>query len=153
MFEIDETAVLTQISLVEDVLTVLRLRGVQIAIDNLGAGSSSLFSLLRVPATHVKAEGHYVRDMLVDPEAMAVVCLGLDLGRRADLQFVATGVNSPELITALRQRGCDAAQGPHLVRPLLRDEVRAYLASAPEIPDSPDASVVTLDSRRHTPSP
>ena len=97
MFEIDETALLSHLGLVGDVLTVLRLRGVQIAIDNVGAGSSSLFSLLRVPATHVKVDGHYVRDMLVDPEAMAVVCLGLDLSRRADLQFVATGVNSVEL--------------------------------------------------------
>ncbi len=68
-------------------------------------------------------------DMLVDPEAMAVVCLGLDLSRRADLQFVATGVNSAELITALRQRGCDAAQGPYFIRPLVADEVLAYLAS------------------------
>ena len=133
MFEIDETAVLSHLGLVGDVLTVLRLRGVQIAIDNLGTGSSSLFSLLRVPATHVKVDGHYVRDMLVDPEAMAVVCLGLDLSRRADLQFIATGVNSAELITALRQRGCDAAQGPYFIRPLIADEVLAYLATAPEI--------------------
>jgi diguanylate cyclase (GGDEF)-like protein len=153
MLEIDETAVLSHLGLVGDVLTVLRLRGVQIAIDNIGAGSSSLFSLLRVPATHVKVDGHYVRDMLVDPEAMAVVCLGLDLSRRADLQFVATGVNSPELITALRQRGCDTAQGPYFSRPLVADEVLAYLVSAPEIPDVPDASVVALDSRRHTPVP
>jgi len=153
MFEIDETAVLSHLGLVGDVLTVLRLRGVQIAIDNLGTGSSSLFSLLRVPATHVKVDGHYVRDMLVDPEAMAVVCLGLDLSRRADLQFIATGVNSPELITALRQRGCDAAQGPYFTRPLIADEVLAYLATAPEISDVPDGSVVALDSRRHTPVP
>ncbi len=61
MLEIDETAVLSHLGLVGDVLTVLRLRGVQIAIDNIGAGSSSLFSLLRVPATHVKVDGHYVR--------------------------------------------------------------------------------------------
>ncbi|HEX8112238.1 MAG TPA: GGDEF domain-containing phosphodiesterase, partial [Kofleriaceae bacterium] len=153
MFEIDETAVLSHLGLVGDVLTVLRLRGVQIAIDNLGTGSSSLFSLLRVPATHVKVDGHYVRDMLVDPEAMAVVCLGLDLSRRADLQFIATGVNSPELITALRQRGCDAAQGPYFTRPLIADEVLAYLATAPEISDVPDGSVVALDTRRHTPVP
>jgi diguanylate cyclase (GGDEF)-like protein len=153
MLEIDETAVLSHLGLVGDVLTVLRLRGVQIAIDNIGAGSSSLFSLLRVPATHVKVDGHYVRDMLVDPEAMAVVCLGLDLSRRADLQFVATGVNSAELVTALRQRGCDAAQGPYFIRPLVADEVLAYLAAAPEIPDVPDASVVALDTRRHTPVP
>ena len=153
MFEIDETALLSHLGLVGDVLTVLRLRGVQIAIDNLGAGSSSLFSLLRVPATHVKVDGHYVRDMLIDPEAMAVVCLGLDLSRRADLQFVATGVNSVELITALRQRGCDAAQGPYFIRPLVADEVLTYLTNAPEIPDVPDASVVALDTRRHTPVP
>jgi diguanylate cyclase (GGDEF)-like protein len=151
MLEFDETAVLSHLGLVGDVLTVLRLRGVQIAIDNLGTGSSSLFSLLRVPATHVKVDGHYVRDMLVDPEAVAVVCLGLDLCRRADLQFIATGVNSVELITALRQHGCDAAQGPYFTRPLVADAVLAYLAAAPEIPDVPDASVVALDTRRHTP--
>jgi diguanylate cyclase (GGDEF)-like protein len=153
MFEIDETALLSHLGLVGDVLTVLRLRGVQIAIDNLGAGSSSLFSLLRVPATHVKVDGHYVRDMLVDPEAMAVVCLGLDLSRRADLQFVATGVNSAELIAAVQQRGCDAAQGPYFARPLVADEVPAYLTAAPEMPDVPDASVVALDAWRHSPVP
>jgi diguanylate cyclase len=91
--------------------------------------------------------------MLVDPEAMAVVCLGLDLSRRADLQFIATGVNSAELISALRQRGCDAAQGPYFSRPLVADEVLPYLATAPQIADVPSASVVALDTRRHTPVP
>ena len=56
-------------------------------------------------------------------------------------------------ITALRQRGCDTAQGPYFIRPPGRDEVLAYLATAPEIPDVPDASVVALDTRRHTPVP
>ena len=151
MLEINETAMLAQLGLVDEVLTDLRTHGVQIAIDGLGSGTSSLFSLLRLPATHIKVDGHFVRQMLVDPEAMAIVCLGLDLGRRADLHFVATGVNSSELITVLQQYGCDTAQGPHLVRPLLADEVPAYLASAPEIPDVPDASVVALDTRRRSP--
>ena len=153
MLEIDETAVLTQLGLVDQVLTDLRMRGVQIAIDGLGSGTSSLFSLLRVPATHIKVDGHFVRQMLIDPEAMAIVCLGLDLGRRADLHFVATGVNSAELITVLQQCGCDTAQGPYLVRPLLADEVPRYLANAPEIPDVPGASIVALDTRRHKPLP
>ena len=151
MLEIDETAMLAQLGLVDKVLTDLRTQGVQIAIDGLGSGSGSLFSLLRLPATHIKVDGHFVRQMLVDPEAMAIVCLGLDLGRRANLHFVATGVNSAELITVLQQYGCDTAQGPHLVRPLLADEVPRYLATAPEISDLPDASVVALDTRRRTP--
>jgi diguanylate cyclase len=151
MLEIDETAVLTQPGLVGEVLINLRTHGVHIAIDSLGTGTSSLFGLLRVPATHVKVDGHYVRQMLADPEAMAVVCLGLDLGRRAELQFIATGVNSQELVSALQQRGCDTAQGPYLVRPLLADEVPGYLANAPQIPEAPETMVIALDTRRHTP--
>jgi diguanylate cyclase (GGDEF)-like protein len=153
MLEIAETAMLSQLSPVGEVLADLRTQGVQIAIDGLGAGTSSLFGLLRVPATHVKVDGHFVRQMLIDPDAMAVVCLGLDLGRRADLHFVATGVDNAELITALRRYGCDTAQGPHLMRPLLADEVPRYLASAPEMPEIPAASVVALDAWRHTPVP
>lgn len=151
ILEIAETATLTQIGLVGDVLTELRLLGVKIAIDNLGAGDSSLFNLLRVPATHVKVDGYHVRQMLVDPDSMAVVCLGLDLGRRANLQVVAVGVASPEHLTALQQLGCDTAQGPHLARPLLTDELATYLANAPELPKEPADVVIPLDSRRRTP--
>jgi diguanylate cyclase len=152
MFEFAESAVLTQLGLVGDVLVQLRKLGIQIAIDNLGTGTSALFGLLNMPATHVKVDGHFVRQMLVDPEAAAVVGMGLDLGRRADLQFVATGVNSAELTTALRQRGCDIAQGPYLVRPMLADQLPAYLASAPEAPVVSVDAVVSLDSRRRTPT-
>jgi diguanylate cyclase (GGDEF)-like protein len=153
MFEMDETALLTQLGLVGDVLTQLRMLGVKIAIDSLGSGTGSLFSLLRVPATHLKIDGHFVRTILADPEAMAVVCLGLDLGRRAELEVVATGVNHQDVVAALRQRGCDIAQGPYLMRPLLADELGAYLADAPEVPAVPDNAVVALDSRRRTPTP
>jgi diguanylate cyclase (GGDEF)-like protein len=153
MLEIDEAdPLLTQIGLVDEVLTQLRLQGVKIAIDRLGTGNSSLIGLLKVPATHVKVDGYFVRQMLSDPEASAVVGVGLDLGRRAEIQFIATGVDAEEQVAALRQRGCDIAQGPHLVRPLLADQLPAYLASAPEAP-APEDNVVSLDSHRRTPAP
>ena len=69
------------------------------------------------------------------------------------LRALLLGVDNAELITALQQYGCDTAQGPHLMRPLLADEVPGYLANAPEIPDVPEASVVALDAWRHTPVP
>jgi diguanylate cyclase (GGDEF)-like protein len=153
MLEIDESdPLLTQAELVNEVLTQLRLRGVKIAIDRLGTGASSLMGLLKVPATHVKVDTYFVRHMLVDPEAAAVVGLGLDLGRHADLQLIATGVNADEQVAALRRRGCDIAQGPHLMHPLLADELPAYLARAPEAPVSA-GNVVSLDSHRRGPSP
>jgi hypothetical protein len=39
------------------------------------------------------------------------------------------------------------------MRPLLADELGAYLADAPEVPAVPDNAVVALDSRRRTPTP
>lgn len=153
MFEIDETAVLTQLGLVGDVLTQLGLLGVRIAIDSLGTGTSPLFQLLKVPATHVKVDGHFTRRMLIDPEAAAVVGLALDLGRRGNLQVVATGVDSIELLDALQQRGCDTAQGPMLVKPMLATEVLGYLATAQVAPTVPTDAVIALDSWRRTPAP
>lgn len=153
MFEIDETAVLVQLGLVGNVLVELRKMGVKIAIDSLGTGTSPMFGLLKVPATHVKVDSYFVSKMLIDHEAAAVVGMGLDLGRRADLQFVATGVNSAAQITALQQRGCDTAQGPHLVSPMLADQLTAYLASVPEAPTVSNDAVVALDSFRRTPAP
>lgn len=153
MLEIDEAdPLLTQIGLVGEVLTQLRLQGVKLAIDGLGTGNCSLFGLLKVPATHVKVDGYYVQHMLVDHEASAVVGVGLDLGRRAEFRFIATGVDAEEQLTALRQRGCDLAQGPHLVRPLLPDQLPLYLAAAPQAP-APEDNVVALDSHRRTPAP
>jgi EAL domain-containing protein (putative c-di-GMP-specific phosphodiesterase class I) len=152
MLEIDEAdPLLTQPGLVNEVLTELRLFGVKIAIDRLGTGASSLSGLLKVPATHVKVDSYFVRHMQADPEAAAVVGLSLDLGRHAELQVIATGVNADEQVAALRRRGCDTAQGPHLMRPLLADELPAYLATAPEAP-IPEDNVVPLDTHRRTPT-
>lgn len=153
MFEVAETATLTEEGLVGDVLTELRRLGVQVAVDALGTGNSSLINLLRVPATHVKIGAHFVQQMLVDEEAMSVVCLALDLGRRADLQVVAVGVGTEEHVTALLQLGCDTAQGWYLASPMPTDELRAYLDSAPAAAPQPKDVVVSLDTRRRiTPS-
>jgi diguanylate cyclase len=150
MLEIDEAdPLLTQAGLVNEVLTDLRLTGVKVAIDGLGAGSSSVVGLLKVPATHVKVDGEVVRQMRTDPEAAALVRLGLDLSRYADLQFVATGVTSAELVEALRRAGCDTAQGPYLGRPLLAGELADYVATAPE-PAAIEDNVVAFDRHRRT---
>jgi diguanylate cyclase (GGDEF)-like protein len=152
MLEIDEAdPLLTQAELVNEALTELRQRGVKIAIDRLGTGVSSLSGLLRVPATHVKVDGYFVRKMLADPGAAAVVGLGLDLSRHAELQFVGTGVDAEDQVAVLRQRGCTTAQGPHLARPMLADELPGYLADTPEAPLADD-NVVSLDSHRRMPT-
>jgi diguanylate cyclase len=148
MLEIDESdPLLTQPGLVNDVLTELRLMGVKIAIDHLGAGDSSVVGLLKVPATHIKVDNYVVQSMHADPEAAALVRLALDLSQYMDLQFIATGVTSAHQADALRRLGCDTAQGTHLARPLLATELPTYLATAPDRPAIED-NVVPLDRRR-----
>ncbi|MFL6127432.1 MAG: EAL domain-containing protein [Mycobacteriales bacterium] len=151
--EIDEDDILTgSMGSVAGVLTELQMLGVQVAIDGFGAGDVRFFGLLQVPADYLKVDGYFVRQMFLDPQAMATVCVGLDLGRRVDLQVVAVGVNSDEHVTRLSQLGCTTAQGPHLVPPLHRDAIVGYLKTAPAAPDAPHDVVVPLDSRRRTPT-
>jgi EAL domain-containing protein (putative c-di-GMP-specific phosphodiesterase class I) len=152
MVEIDEDDILTgSMGSVAGILTELKLLGVQVAIDGFGAGDARFFGLLQVPADYLKVDGYYVRHMFVDPQAMATVCVGLDVGRRIDLQVVAVGVNSAEHVARLSQLGCTVAQGPYLVPPLHSDAITGYLQNAPATPSCPGDVVVPLDSRRRIP--
>lgn len=151
MAEFDEDDILTgSMGSVAGVLTELQLLGVRVAIDGFGAGDARFFGLLRVPADYLKVDGYYVRQMFVDPEAMATVCVGLDLGRRVDLQVVAAGVSSAEHVARLSQLGCNVAQGPYLAPPLHPDAIASYLQTAPASRVPKDV-VVPLDSRRRIP--
>jgi predicted signal transduction protein with EAL and GGDEF domain len=154
MLEIDEDAVLTgSMGSVEAILTDLQELGVRIAIDGFGAGDARLFGLLQVPADYLKIDGFYVREMFRSPQAMAAVCIGLDVARRIDLHVIAAGAASEEHVTRLSQLGCHLAQGPHLMPPLMPDAIAGYLTDAPIAPKPPEHAVVALDSRRRTPTP
>lgn len=100
------------------ILTQLDDMGVRIAIDDFGTGYSSLLHLKRIPASELKIDRGFVRDLAEDTEDAAIVSAIVALGRTLKLQVVAEGVETAAQRTFLANLGCDALQGYLLGRPM-----------------------------------
>jgi len=101
-----------------EILARLDGMGVRIAIDDFGTGYSSLLHLKRIPASELKIDRGFVRDLAEDSEDAAIVSAIVALGRTLKLQVVAEGVETTAQRSFLAGLGCDALQGYLLGKPV-----------------------------------
>ncbi|KXK60505.1 diguanylate cyclase [Micromonospora rosaria] len=118
ILELTETLTLSQLDVVDQVLSRLRESGIQLALDDFGTGYSSLSLLSRIPVHELKIDRSFVTAMETSAEAAAVIRSTLDLGRSLDLTVVAEGVESEPQRRALWELGCTAGQGHLFARPM-----------------------------------
>ncbi|MFG1915128.1 putative bifunctional diguanylate cyclase/phosphodiesterase [Micromonospora sp. NPDC048898] len=118
VLELTETLTLSQLDVVDRVLSRLRDEGVRLALDDFGTGYSSLSLLSRIPVHELKIDRSFVTTMESSAEAAAVIRSTLDLGRSLNLAVVAEGVESEPQRRALWELGCVAGQGHLFARPV-----------------------------------
>ncbi|HEX4066955.1 MAG TPA: EAL domain-containing protein [Acidobacteriaceae bacterium] len=104
--------------------------GVRISIDDFGTGYSSLLYLKRLPASELKIDRGFVRDLDHDTEDAAIISAIVALGRTLRLRIVAEGVETRSQQDFLTQLGCDSLQGYLLGRPVPADQFHAAIAAA-----------------------
>ncbi|WP_143087183.1 putative bifunctional diguanylate cyclase/phosphodiesterase [Geodermatophilus ruber] len=125
--EITETALMTNPDLAARVLAQLRARGVEVSIDDFGAGYTSLAFLRVLPITALKIDRSLVSGMLENACDRAVTEAVVDLGHRLGLRVIAEGVETEQLLDALADLGCDRAQGYAIARPMPPAELERWL--------------------------
>lgn len=116
--ELLESAALSDINEVAQVLGTCRQLGLGIALDDFGTGYSSLSYLRRLPADVLKVDQSFVRDMMHDPEDLAIVEGVVGLAQVFRRQVIAEGVESTSHGIMLLHMGCDLAQGYGIARPM-----------------------------------
>lgn len=109
--EITESALMHDQEQGVRLLQILRDAGVGIAIDDFGTGYSSLAYLHRLPANELKIDKSFVRSMVPDARARALVASIIDVSRHLGMRSVAEGVEDAATLELLRSLGCDHAQG------------------------------------------
>jgi diguanylate cyclase (GGDEF)-like protein/PAS domain S-box-containing protein len=124
--ELTETALASDIATTELVLDRLVSMGVHIAIDDFGAGSSSLAYLQRLRAEVMKVHPSFVHGLDHDSDdnargAAEIAAALLSFGQRLGMTVVAEGVESSEQLEALTALGCTAVTG-NLVCPALDED-------------------------------
>lgn len=116
--EVTESELMGDLKTSLDILTRLRMKGVDLSIDDFGTGFSSLSQLHRIPFTELKVDMSFVMNMCRDREAMAIVKTCIMLGHELKMKVVAEGVESEKIYNHLEEMGCDIAQGYHIARPM-----------------------------------
>ena len=116
------------------ILRRLHEMGVRISIDDFGTGYSSLLYLKRLPATELKIDRGFVRELAENTEDAAIISAIVALGRSLNLDVVAEGVETAEQKHFLTRLGCTSLQGFMLGRPvppaqLIQDLARGRVES------------------------
>ena len=128
--EITESAVMGDAARSMDVLQRLHQLGVHLSIDDFGTGYTSMAWLRRLPVNELKIDRSFVIGMTHAEQDAVLVRTAIDLGHNLAMTVVAEGVEGPEHVDALRDLGCDIAQGYHYARPMPAHDVTDLLRRA-----------------------
>jgi diguanylate cyclase len=130
VIEVTETALLADPDRAAKVLAELTAAGVNVSLDDFGRGQTSLGYLSALPIDELKIDKGFVMDMLENPAHAAIVRSIVDLGHNLELRVIAEGVETEEILSALREAGCDVVQGFLLARPMAREAAVQWLAES-----------------------
>jgi EAL domain-containing protein (putative c-di-GMP-specific phosphodiesterase class I) len=132
---VTESCLMDEISTVRAILADLRAKGITIAIDDFGTGFSSLSYLDSLPVDIVKIDRSFVRDIASDSRRFKLLCGIVDLSRALGLEIVIEGVETPEQLALINERG-------------LADMIQGYVFSVPVSPERVGEIVDELDHGR-----
>ena len=116
--EILETNALEDVAQVSQLIESCAQLGIGFALDDFGTGYSSLTYLKRLRANTIKIDQSFVRDMLNNPDDLAILQGVIGLASAFKRQVIAEGVETVAHGTLLLQLGCELAQGYGIAHPM-----------------------------------
>lgn len=118
VLEITESRLMKDMRAPLDILARLRLRHVDLSIDDFGTGHSSLAQLRDLPFNELKIDHSFVHGASGDAQLAAICDASLDIARKLGMRSVGEGVEDVDDWNFLRAHGCDIAQGYFIARPM-----------------------------------
>ena len=125
--ELTEGAILEQTAEIQLSLTALKEGGVSLAIDDFGAGYSSLSHLHRFSFERLKIDKSFTREITASPDARIITAAIIGLGAALGMAVLAEGVETEAQLNILRKAGCGQVQGFLLGRPMPERDVLTLL--------------------------
>jgi diguanylate cyclase len=139
VLEVTETVLLTEPQVASERLRALKATGVRIAIDDFGAGYSSLSYLTRLPVDVLKIDRALTATVAEGIAGSAVMEAALALGRHLGIETIAEGVEEEAQLERLESMGCRLIQGFLFAAGLEPEQAQRFALARPADPESTPA--------------
>ena len=127
--EVTEEVVISDFDTATATLQQLRKRGITIAVDDFGKGSTSLSYLQKLPIDRIKIDKSFVDNIHTDPRTRDIVNSVIHMSHDLDLVVVAEGVENNEQHAAMNHLHCDELQGYLFNKAMSGDDMRELIAT------------------------
>jgi diguanylate cyclase len=127
--ELTESALISDVDYVMEVLMRLKKIGIKLAIDDFGTGYSSLSRLKNFPIDRLKVDQTFVRNLEENINNTAITSAIIAMAGNMSMKVTAEGVESDFQMDFLRKMFCDEAQGFFLCEPLPGSQLEEFLNS------------------------
>jgi EAL domain-containing protein (putative c-di-GMP-specific phosphodiesterase class I) len=127
ILEVTEDQIIDDLSLANDVAAALRELNCNLALDDFGAGYSSLARLRQLPFSELKIDRSYVMNCDTDPVNAGICETIVELGKRLGLKIVAEGIETLHESHKLQGIGVQVGQGYLFAKPMPKGELIALM--------------------------
>jgi len=126
--EITESVLLADERRADAQIKGLQRLGLKVALDDFGAGYSSLMYLRKFGFDNLKIDRSFIEDIGKSSDSPVILESVIQLGLNLSMTITAEGVETPEQHRWLRNSGCHRLQGYLFSRPLTKEQLTAFLA-------------------------
>jgi EAL domain-containing protein (putative c-di-GMP-specific phosphodiesterase class I)/CHASE2 domain-containing sensor protein len=128
ILEVTETDRLDRSDKTLEMMKTLTASGLRISIDDFGTGNATIDYLRYLPASEVKIDKVFIRDIESNAGDHLLVQSIIEMAHSLGRQVVAEGVETAGSIDILRSLNCDVVQGYHVGRPVPFQDFVEYLS-------------------------
>ncbi|MCB1156966.1 MAG: GGDEF domain-containing protein [Leptospiraceae bacterium] len=121
--EITESEAMAEPQKIIKVLKRIGSLGISIAIDDFGTGYSSLSYLRNMPINFLKIDKSFVMYLEDNSKDLAIVKMIIGLAKNLNLQIVAEGVETIQIVNTLNSLDCNLGQGFYFSKPIKPDKI------------------------------
>lgn len=125
--ELTESLIMQDVDHAVATMEALQALGVQLSIDDFGAGYSSLAALKHFPIVRLKIDKSFIAELPNNENDKAIATALISLGQKLNLRVIAEGVETDEQIAFLRDNNCDEMQGYHFSKPIAARDIEKLL--------------------------
>jgi diguanylate cyclase (GGDEF)-like protein len=125
--EITESVFLGDVINVRTAVAEMRAKGITVAMDDFGAGYSSLSALQEAQFDKLKIDQSLVRKQGSHSASTAILRSVIAIGQALDLLVIAEGIETRAQADLLRDLGADCFQGYLFHKPMVADDIGSFL--------------------------